>query len=176
MLKPVPKNNSVKTSSLAFLFCLFFVPVSTIVYGNNSKPFPSHITCFKPDTNTNKTIRQDASFVNLCRHVARAIQYPRIARQNNTTGTAVFNFDILADGTIGNITVVKSLGDGCEEAVISALKSFNDTKHLIKEGNYNIPVVFGIDNLSNAQREPLWIRQLPNLLNKITITAIHVRR
>jgi TonB family protein len=174
MLKPVPKNNSVKTSSLAFLFCLFFVSASTIVYGNNSKPFPSHITCFKPDTN--KTIRQDTTFVNLYRQVSRAIRYPRIARQNNTTGTAVFNFNILASGTIGNITVVKSLGDGCEEAVISALKSFNDTKHVIKEGNYNIPVVFGIDNLSNVQHDPLWIRQLPNLLNKITITAISVRR
>jgi TonB family protein len=175
MLKPVPKNNLVNTSCLAFLFCLSFLSGSTTVYGNNSKPFPSHhITCFKPDTN--KTIRQDTTFVNLYKQVSRAIRYPRIARQNNTTGTAVFNFDILANGTIGNITVVKSLGDGCEEAVISALKSFNDTKHLIKEGNYNIPVVFGIDNLSNAQRDPLWIRQLPNLLNKITITAISVRR
>ena len=153
---------------------LSFLSISNIVYGNNSKSFPPHITCFKPDTN--KTIRHDASFVNLYRQVSRAIQYPRIARQNNTTGTAVFNFDILADGTIGNITVVKSLGEGCEEAVISALKSFKDTKHLIKEGNYNIPVVFGIYNLSNAQRDPLWIRQLPNLLNEITITAISVRR
>jgi TonB family protein len=174
MLKPVPKTNLVNTSYLAFLFCLSFLSVSTIVYANNSKSFPPHITCFKPDTN--KTIHQDTAFKNLYVHLIRTIRYPPIARQNTTTGTAVFNFDILADGTTGNITVVKSLGDGCEEAVIRVLKSFKDKKHLIKEGNYNIPVEFGIDNLNTAQPNPLWITQLPNLLNSISIIAISERR
>ncbi|MBS1512189.1 MAG: TonB family protein [Bacteroidetes bacterium] len=51
------------------------------------------------------------------------IAYPKAADNNNITGTVALIFDTDSLGHINNIRVEKSVGYGCDEAAINALKT-----------------------------------------------------
>ena len=52
------------------------------------------------------------------------LEYPAMAKQNGIKGVVRLTYQITTDGQLDNITVVDSLGYGCEEEAIRLLQSF----------------------------------------------------
>ena len=50
------------------------------------------------------------------------LQYPRVAAENGTSGLVALSFVIEKDGSIGNISVLKNVADGCTEEAIRVVK------------------------------------------------------
>lgn len=52
------------------------------------------------------------------------VRYPEEARRHSTTGIVILEAVVKADGTVGDIRVIRPLPDGCVEASIAALKKW----------------------------------------------------
>ncbi len=59
----------------------------------------------------------------LYEYISKNINYPKAAEKNKIEGKVHLRFIIMADGSISNIDVVKSLGYGCDEEAIRLLRS-----------------------------------------------------
>ncbi|MBN3036251.1 MAG: M56 family metallopeptidase [Bacteroidales bacterium] len=76
------------------------------------------------------------------------IRYPAQARQKGTTGTVFASFVVFRDGSIGNITLLRGIGDGCDEEtirVISLMPKWEPGKNENGEPvdvRFNLPVKF----------------------------------
>ena len=55
--------------------------------------------------------------------ITRNLIYPLVAFQNDIAGTVQVRFVVEADGRLSGITVIKSLGYGCDEAAADLIKS-----------------------------------------------------
>jgi protein TonB len=70
------------------------------------------------------------------KYLRKHLTYPEIAVQRKTTGTVYVSFVVEKDGSVGNINVLKGIGDGCEEEATRVIK-----KMKWKPGkNHGIPV------------------------------------
>ncbi|MEM9986373.1 MAG: TonB family protein [Bacteroidota bacterium] len=54
----------------------------------------------------------------MTRFIQRNYRYPRQARNNETEGTVVVRFVVNEDGSHGNYTVLRKVGEGCDEEAI----------------------------------------------------------
>ena len=86
---------------------------------------------------------------NLFQFIKSKIHYPHIARDNGTSGTVVLQFTVEKDGSIDNINVLKSVGDGCTEEAIRVVKAMPKWKPGKNGGQpvrvlFNLPVKFTI--------------------------------
>jgi len=50
--------------------------------------------------------------------------YPEEAKKNKIEGTVVLQVEVLADGTVGNVSIIKGLGYGLDQAATSALREY----------------------------------------------------
>jgi protein TonB len=72
----------------------------------------------------------------VAKFLRKNLTYPETAIAKKTTGTVYISFVVEKDGSIGNITVLKGIGDGCEEEATRVVK-----KMKWKPGkNHGIPV------------------------------------
>jgi|GEM_PF-1376936 len=55
--------------------------------------------------------------------ITRNLIYPLVAFQNDIAGTVHVRFVVEADGRLSGITVIKTLGYGCDEAAADVIKS-----------------------------------------------------
>lgn len=75
------------------------------------------------------------------------LQYPADAKYKRTEGTVVVKFVVGSDGEIRDISIDKSLGDGCDEEAVRVIKEMPvwnpgilNKKHVAV--NYKLPVRF----------------------------------
>jgi len=59
-------------------------------------------------------------------HIYKSLVYPPLARENNVQGMVVVQFIVNTSGFLQDFDVVRSIGGGCDEAAVNALKSMND--------------------------------------------------
>jgi protein TonB len=72
----------------------------------------------------------------IMKYLRKHLTYPESAVQKKTTGTVYVSFVVERDGSVGNINVLKGIGDGCEEEATRVIK-----KMRWKPGkNHGIPV------------------------------------
>ncbi|MFK8161506.1 MAG: energy transducer TonB [Lewinella sp.] len=57
----------------------------------------------------------------LMRLIAVGLDYPELARENNIEGTLVLRLTVATDGEISNVDILRSLGFGCDEAVLAQI-------------------------------------------------------
>jgi periplasmic protein TonB len=57
------------------------------------------------------------------KYLANNIRYPEMARESGTKGKVVIRFVVNEDGSVSNLTVLKSIGSGCEEEAMRVIKS-----------------------------------------------------
>lgn len=80
-------------------------------------------------------------------YLGENIQYPDKAKQEKTEGTVYVKFIIEKDGSIGEITVPKGIGDGCDEEsrrVVSKMPNWSPGVHKGKTVRvvFNLPIRF----------------------------------
>ncbi|RZK72242.1 MAG: energy transducer TonB [Pedobacter sp.] len=81
--------------------------------------------------------------------ISENLTYPELAIENGTSGTVYLSFVIGKDGSIEDVTVVKGIGDGCDEAAVEVLKRMPKWNPGIQDGKavrvkYNIPIKFSL--------------------------------
>lgn len=65
----------------------------------------------------------------LIKYVAENLVYPEAARKDSIEGMVVVQFIVQADGSMGDIAVIKDIGYGCGEAVKNVLKPLSGRKN-----------------------------------------------
>ncbi|MCU0436873.1 MAG: TonB family protein [Raineya sp.] len=101
-------------------------------------------------------VAQDASFeggINEFRKkLQKQIVYPSLARKKGTEGTVTLQFVVEKDGSISNVTILKGIGDGCDEESIKALSKINTLWAPAKDGKgksvrvrKTIPIKFALN-------------------------------
>lgn len=83
----------------------------------------------------------------LLRFLAKNIQYPELARENNIQGTVVLSFVINKEGGIQDVSILRELGGGCSKEAVRVLKSMPKWSPGEAHGypvkvRYTIPVKF----------------------------------
>ncbi|KOY84820.1 hypothetical protein AD998_00460 [bacterium 336/3] len=101
-------------------------------------------------------LAQDAAFeggINEFRkQLQKQIVYPSLARKKGTEGTVHLQFVVEKDGSISNISVLKGIGDGCDEESVRALEkitkrwaSGKDAKGKSVRVRKTIPIKFALN-------------------------------
>ena len=86
-----------------FLIALFFVTTHT-VYG-------------QAGSGRKDTVKRSYTIIRMC-----SPNYPKKAEENNIEGTVVVQFDMDSNCMFVNFRILKSLGYGCDEETIKAIK------------------------------------------------------
>lgn len=82
--------------------------------------------------------------------LSKTLKYPSAAQRNNVEGRVYLNFIVERDGSITDINVLKSVGFGCDEEAVRAVKLMPKWTPGKQNGRnvrvkYTIPVTFKLD-------------------------------
>lgn len=80
-------------------------------------------------------------------YIAKNTKYPPMARENNIEGTVYVQFVVEKDGAVSNITVLRGIGGGCDQAAKDVIKTLPKFTPGRQNGRpvrvmYNVPVKF----------------------------------
>ncbi|WP_026232175.1 energy transducer TonB [Neolewinella persica] len=83
----------------------------------------------------------------LMKLISDGLTYPELAWENSIEGTVVLRLTIAADGAISNVDVLRSLGFGCDEAVLEQVGKLPPFKPGLiygqgTESTFDVPVWF----------------------------------
>jgi outer membrane biosynthesis protein TonB len=127
----------------------------TMKAGKIKFPPPAH-TMVKPDkvTSANKLLPppppHDPVYTDLMKYVARHVRYPAAAREKNLTGNVLVSLRIDDTHKITDLKIINGIGSGCDEEVIRALKSYQETVSQIP-GMYRLMVSFALTGEKGAR-------------------------
>ncbi len=141
-------------SSLAILICFSCIIVADSSHAQNTNPqtlFAQFLTLNNATTirgtsdyshkkislSDKEVNNQSAVFKNIGAYTAANIDYPELAKENGIEGTVTVMVLISPKGDITATRVIKSLGFGCDEAVLDLLYNMPRWKPAFKKG---IPV------------------------------------
>jgi len=106
------------------------------------------------------------AFASLDKYIAVHTRYPAVARDNKVMGSVVAQFELNADHKITNVTLIKGIGNRCDEEAIRVLNEFNDAVDA-KPGTYKLGVTFIINSLAapkpaseTLSNDPLFIGEV----------------
>lgn len=68
-------------------------------------------------------IKMPTPTFNLEDYLRTNLRYPKVARKARIQGRVVLSFDVTEDGSISNVTVIDSIGGGCDEEAVRVVKN-----------------------------------------------------
>ncbi len=88
--------------------------------------------------------------VDLNSYLSKNLKYPEQARSNNIEGRVVLKFVVNEDGTVSGITVVRGIGNGCDEEAKRVLAAMPAWKPGKQNGRavkvyFTLPIVFKLE-------------------------------
>ena len=110
----------------------------------------------------------DCSLERLSAYIIENLDYPDEARDNQTEGTAVVQFIVWNDGSIGEVYVVRDPGDRCGEALKDLVLTMSDLglswspglqRGLSVNVLYTLPVEFRLDGVKISDYKKKKIRE-----------------
>lgn len=80
-------------------------------------------------------------------YMGKSIKYPEKARKNATEGTVYVTFVVKKDGSVSSVSVLRGIGDGCDEEAVRVIKEMPNWKPGMQRGKavnvqYNLPIKF----------------------------------
>ncbi len=99
-------------------------------------------------------VEQNPEFVGgqakMYQYLGENIKYPAAAQRANISGRVFVKFVVEDDGSIGDVSVMKGIGFGCDEEAIRVVKSMPRWKPGVQNGKnvrvyYNMPIVYKLD-------------------------------
>ncbi len=112
------------------------------------------------EDNTDASERNNCAQSEMLNFIYTNIKYPEEAREANVQGVVVSKFTVAADGTVKNAEIVRSIGGGCDEAVLEVIAQMPKWIPAVKDGeniaaDYHLPVKFKLaDEPETAQPQP----------------------
>lgn len=85
------------------------------------------------------------------RDVANNLRYPAIAMENGVQGKVILRFKVQADGSIGTVSIVRSLSRECDKAAMECVKKLKRFTPARQQGHavpvwFTLPVNFRLQN------------------------------
>ncbi|MEO1437796.1 MAG: energy transducer TonB [Bacteroidota bacterium] len=113
--------------------------------------FPS-ASCDAPELSESE--RKTCAEKAMLEYVYSNISYPDSARAKGLEGMAVVSFIVEKDGQLSNPEIVRSVGGGCDEAVLDMLKGMPNWVPGKKDGQavrvaFNLPVRFKLESIED---------------------------
>jgi TonB family protein len=143
---------------------LNFLPIDENVQIDNFH-FPNTQKDTVPQGKTQKAIftvaEQNPEFVGgtkeLYRWLGSKIKYPKAAQSANVSGRVFVKFIVEADGTIGDVKIMKGIGFGCDEEAVRVVQNMPKWNPGIQNGRpvavyYNMPIVFKLDEPNGGKK------------------------
>ncbi|WP_341227311.1 M56 family metallopeptidase [uncultured Arcticibacterium sp.] len=95
----------------------------------------------------------------LYRHISREIIYPATAQRAGIEGRVFVKFVVRKDGTVGDATILKGLGFGCDEAALSVLETMPTWKPGTQNGKpvnvyFTMPFFFELEKEVETSQTP----------------------
>lgn len=83
-------------------------------------------------------------------YIANAIDYPEEAIEKNVEGVVYIHFVVERDGTIGDVTVFRGIGGGCDQEAMRVVRSMPSWQPGRQDGEvvrtkFNLPIRFKLD-------------------------------
>jgi len=110
------------------------------------------------------------AFTALDKYIAKYTRYPTVARENKVMGSVIVQFDLNADHKITNVTLIKGIGNRCDEEAIRVLNTFNDPIDA-KPGTYKVAVTFTINGLPAPKPASEALRNDPLFIGEVVIVT-----
>lgn len=96
---------------------------------------------------------------NLASYIATNLKYPELAIRQNVTGVVKLNFVVEANGKISNLTIVNSVGAGCNEEAIRILRSLKWMPGILNgkavRTRTSLSISFSLDPANNGLFNPV---------------------
>lgn len=91
-------------------------------------------------------------------YIGNNIKYPVKAKENGTSGTVFITYVVEKDGSISNVSVLRGIGDGCDEEGVRVVKGMPNWKPGKQRGKavrvqYNLPIKFNLDSDKKVEDE-----------------------
>jgi len=85
------------------------------------------------------------------RFLTKTIRYPAVAREHNTQGKVIVTMVVEKDGSLSQVHVTKSIGDGCDEEAMRVVKLSAPWTPGTQNGKavrveYSMPISFTLAN------------------------------
>lgn len=105
----------------------------------------------KPFTTVEQMPQFPGGNAELLKYIANNIKYPTIAAENNIQGRVVVRFVVSKDGSISDVTVLRSLDASCDREAMRVVKSMPKWIPGMQNGRavpvyFTLPVVFKLQN------------------------------
>ncbi|MFA4867243.1 MAG: TonB family protein [Pedobacter sp.] len=107
-------------------------------------------------------------------YLSKSLKYPTEAVKNKVEGKVFLSFIVEKDGTLNDITVMRSLGSGTDEEAVRVLKESPKWIAGIQKGKavrvkYNIPISFNLNKTSQSTASPT-IKKDPSPINNMGVS------
>lgn len=90
--------------------------------------------------------------IGLTRYLKDNVEYPKVAQENNITGTVTVYFVVDVDGSVTDVKIIKGIGGGCDEEAVKTIMEMRKWKPGMN-GGHPVPVGIALPitfNLSNG--------------------------
>ena len=113
---------------------------------NIAERMPVYNTC---DLDLDESEKRKCTTEAMLSHIYSNLKYPEIARENNIHGTVVVSFIIDKNGSLTNAEIMKDIGGGCGQAVLSVIRDIGKFYPGKQNGRpvsviYRVPVKFDL--------------------------------
>ncbi|WP_295669019.1 M56 family metallopeptidase [uncultured Mucilaginibacter sp.] len=110
------------------------------------------------------------AYAALEKYIAKHTRYPAVARENKVSGSAVIQFVLNADHKITNVTLIKGIGNRCDEEAMRVLNEYNDAIDA-KTGTYKVAVTFLIDGLPAPKPASEALSNDPSFIGEVVVVT-----
>ncbi|MDP4173776.1 MAG: energy transducer TonB [Bacteroidota bacterium] len=123
-----------KCSLFALLSAILLFAASSVF----AAPYEKAVTSYEMNPNVISYLDQLPQPVGGYEALINKVEYPELAVKANMEGDVLAKVTIGYDGNVEKVELLKSLGGGCDEAVINAIK---DTKFKYSPASENSPII-----------------------------------
>ncbi len=139
----------ISITAVAFAFCCLIAGNGFVQAQADQKKKSSKDVVFE-EVDELPTFGSQPQYAELYEFVAKHLKYPEEAAKKGVEGKVFTKFIVEKDGTITNVSVVKGIGYGCDEAAANVLKSSPPWNPGKKDGkivrtSFVVPIVFQLN-------------------------------
>ena len=140
-----------KISHLLFVLFLTFISPN-FTFAQEEKEETPRVTVIGNDS-IYHTVEEMPAFpggeTKLFNYLSENIIYPKLAKEKNTTGKVYATFIVETDGSVYDVSILRGIGDGCDEEVIRIINAMPKWTPGFQDGKavkvkYILPVAFNL--------------------------------
>lgn len=91
----------------------------------------------------------ECTYSGVMKHLIQNLKYPATAKDAGIQGTVYVNFEVMSNGKVDNVRILRGIGGGCDEEAKRVVEMFPDFNPGTQKGkpvrvSYNLPIKFNL--------------------------------